>query len=207
MKTIAPLDLDGYAIGGLAVGEPAEVMYDVIEHVTPHMPENKIRYLMGVGTPVNILNAVDRGVDLFDCVMPSRNARHGHLFTSAGIINLNNNKYETDMRPIDEKCDCPTCKRYSRAYIRHLMALSPHQQPFADLIEYADKNSVPILLPESVAFLSQILRVYKPKKILEIRYVLMLLNKNKSPNIATRNVTYGLPGSGCHTGIKPSGVR
>jgi queuine tRNA-ribosyltransferase len=121
MKTIAELDLDGYAIGGLAVGEPAEVMYDVIEHVTPHMPENKIRYLMGVGTPVNILNAVERGVDLFDCVMPSRNARHGHLFTSEGIINLNNNKYETDMRPIDEKCDCPVCRRYSHAYIRHLI--------------------------------------------------------------------------------------
>ncbi len=121
MKQIRELNLDGYAIGGLAVGEPAEVMYDVIEAVTPEMPENKIRYLMGVGTPVNILNAVERGVDLFDCVMPSRNARHGHLFTSAGIINLNNNKYETDMKPIDENCDCPVCKRYSRAYIRHLI--------------------------------------------------------------------------------------
>ena len=92
MKQIAELDLDGYAIGGLAVGEPAEVMYDVIEHVTPFMPKNKIRYLMGVGTPLNILNAVERGVDLFDCVMPSRNARHGHLFTSKGIININNKK-------------------------------------------------------------------------------------------------------------------
>lgn len=121
MKEIADLDLDGYAIGGLAVGEPAEVMYDVIENVTPHMPQNKIRYLMGVGTPVNILNAVERGVDLFDCVMPSRNARHGHLFTSKGIININNKKYEYDMTPIDENCGCPVCQRYSKAYIRHLL--------------------------------------------------------------------------------------
>ena len=121
MKEIADLDLDGYAIGGLAVGETAEEMYDVIEHVTPHMPQNKIRYLMGVGTPVNILNAVERGVDLFDCVMPSRNARHGHLFTSKGIININNKKYEYDMTPIDENCGCPVCQRYSKAYIRHLL--------------------------------------------------------------------------------------
>lgn len=121
MKAIAELDLDGYAIGGLAVGEPAEVMYDVIEHVEPYMPKDKIRYLMGVGTPANILNAVERGVDLFDCVMPSRNARHGHLFTSEGIININNKKYEYDMRPIDENCGCPVCQRYSRAYIRHLL--------------------------------------------------------------------------------------
>lgn len=121
MKQIADLDLDGYAIGGLAVGEPTEVMYDIIECVTPHMPQNKIRYLMGVGTPANILNAVERGVDLFDCVMPSRNARHGHLFTSKGIINLNNKKYETDMSPIDENCGCPVCRKYSRAYIRHLL--------------------------------------------------------------------------------------
>ena len=121
MKEIADLDLDGYAIGGLAVGEPAEVMYDVIEHVTPYMPQNKIRYLMGVGTPVNILNAVERGIDLFDCVMPSRNARHGHLFTSKGIININNKKYEHDMTPIDENCGCPVCQRYSKAYIRHLL--------------------------------------------------------------------------------------
>lgn len=121
MKQIADLNLDGYAIGGLAVGEPTEVMYDIIECVTPHMPQNKIRYLMGVGTPANILNAVERGVDLFDCVMPSRNARHGHLFTSKGIINLNNKKYETDMSPIDEECGCPVCKNYSRAYVRHLL--------------------------------------------------------------------------------------
>lgn len=121
MKRIADLNLDGYAIGGLAVGEPTEVMYDIIECVTPHMPQNKIRYLMGVGTPANILNAVERGVDLFDCVMPSRNARHGHLFTSKGIINLNNKKYETDMSPIDEECGCPVCKNYSRAYVRHLL--------------------------------------------------------------------------------------
>ena len=121
MKRIAELDLDGYAIGGLAVGEPTEVMYDIIEKVTPHMPTEKIRYLMGVGTPANILNAVERGIDLFDCVMPSRNARHGHLFTSKGIINLNNKKYETDMSPIDDECGCPVCKKYSRAYIRHLL--------------------------------------------------------------------------------------
>ncbi len=121
MKQIADLDLDGYAIGGLAVGEPTEVMYDVIEHVTPYMPKDKIRYLMGVGTPANILNAVERGVDLFDCVMPSRNARHGHLFTSKGIVNINNKKYDRDMTPIDENCDCPVCKRYSKAYIRHLL--------------------------------------------------------------------------------------
>ena len=121
MKQIADLELDGYAVGGLAVGEPTEVMYDVLENVTPVMPENKIRYLMGVGTPANILNSVERGIDLFDCVMPSRNARHGHLFTSKGIININNNKYEYDMSPIDEDCGCPVCKRYSRAYIRHLL--------------------------------------------------------------------------------------
>ena len=121
MKRIADLDLDGYAIGGLAVGEPTEVMYDIIECVTPYMPQNKIRYLMGVGTPANILNAVERGVDLFDCVMPSRNARHGHLFTSKGIINLNNKKYETDMSPIDEECGCPVCRNHSRAYVRHLL--------------------------------------------------------------------------------------
>lgn len=121
MKQIANLELDGYAVGGLAVGEPTEVMYDVLEHVTPVMPKDKIRYLMGVGTPANILNAVERGIDLFDCVMPSRNARHGHLFTSHGIININNNKYEYDMSPIDDNCGCPTCKRYSKAYIRHLL--------------------------------------------------------------------------------------
>ena len=121
MKEIRELDLDGYAIGGLAVGEPTEVMYDVIENVTPYMPKDKIRYLMGVGTPANILNAVERGVDLFDCVMPSRNARHGHLFTSIGIININNKKYDRDMTPIDPNCQCPVCKRYSKAYIRHLL--------------------------------------------------------------------------------------
>ncbi len=121
MKEIAELDMDGYAIGGLAVGEPTDVMYDIIEKVTPFMPKDKIRYLMGVGTPLNILNAVERGVDLFDCVMPSRNARHGHLFTSKGIINLNNKKYEFDMSPIDDECDCPVCRRYSKAYVRHLL--------------------------------------------------------------------------------------
>lgn len=121
MKAICELDLDGYAIGGLAVGEPTEVMYDVLDNVMPVAPKDKIRYLMGVGTPLNILNAVERGVDLFDCVMPSRNARHGHLFTSYGIININNKKYERDMLPIDENCGCPVCRRYSKAYIRHLL--------------------------------------------------------------------------------------
>lgn len=120
MKQIAKLDLDGYAIGGLAVGEPKEDMYRIISAVEPYMPENKPRYLMGVGTPGNILEAVSRGVDLFDCVMPSRNARHGHLFTWNGIININNAKYERDLSPIDDSCGCPTCKSFSRAYIRHL---------------------------------------------------------------------------------------
>lgn len=120
MKEIAALDLDGYAIGGLAVGEPKETMYRVISAVEPYAPKDKIRYLMGVGTPGNIIEAVSRGVDLFDCVMPSRNARHGHLFTWNGIININNAKYERDEAPIDQECDCPTCKNHSKAYIRHL---------------------------------------------------------------------------------------
>ena len=120
MREIAKLDLDGYAIGGLAVGEPKEDMYRIISAVEPYAPKNKIRYLIGVGTPGNILEAVSRGVDLFDCVMPSRNARHGHLFTWNGIININNAKYEKDDTPIDPLCDCPTCRRHSKAYIRHL---------------------------------------------------------------------------------------
>ena len=120
MKQISVLDLDGYAIGGLAVGEPKEDMYRIISAVEPYAPADKIRYLMGVGTPGNIIEAVYRGVDLFDCVMPSRNARHGHLFTQNGIINLNNRKYERDPLPIDPECDCPTCRRFSKAYIRHL---------------------------------------------------------------------------------------
>ncbi len=120
MQEIAKLNLNGYAIGGLAVGETAEEMYEIIEAVEPFMPEEKPRYLMGVGTPLNILEAVRRGIDFFDCVMPSRNARHGHLFTSVGIINLMNEKYKLDERPIDEACGCDTCKNYSRAYIRHL---------------------------------------------------------------------------------------
>ena len=111
--------LDG-AIGGLAVGEPTEVMYEMISQVEPYMPKDKIRYLMGVGTPGNIIEAVSRGVDLFDCVMPSRNARHGHLNTWGGIINIKNAKYERDERPIDPACGCPACRNYSRAYIRHL---------------------------------------------------------------------------------------
>lgn len=120
MKRIAEMDLDGYAIGGLAVGEPTEEMYRIIEAVEPHMPKNKIRYLMGVGTPANILEAVYRGVDLFDCVMPSRNARHGHAFTSQGCRNLHNAKYELDQAPLDEECQCPVCQKFNRAYIHHL---------------------------------------------------------------------------------------
>lgn len=121
MKEIAELNLDGYAIGGLAVGEPAETMYAIIETVEPFAPSEKIRYLMGVGTPVNILESVARGIDLFDCVMPSRNARHGQLFTWQGVRNLNNAKYETDESPIDGSCNCPICQNFSRAYIRHLL--------------------------------------------------------------------------------------
>jgi len=121
MKEIAKLDLDGYAIGGLAVGEPKEDMYRIISAVEPYMPEDKPRYLMGVGTPGNIIEGVSRGVDLFDCVMPSRNARHGHLFTWNGIINLNNAKYALDTTPIDEECDCPTCRSFSKAYVKHLL--------------------------------------------------------------------------------------
>ena len=120
MKEIAELDLDGYAIGGLAVGESAEEMYRIIDCVEPHMPKDKPRYLMGVGTPLNIIEAVDRGVDFFDCVMPSRNARHGNLFTWKGLVNLNNNKYILDEQPLDPDCDCPVCRTYTRAYIRHL---------------------------------------------------------------------------------------
>ena len=120
MKAITEFDLPGYAIGGLAVGESAQTMYEIIEAVEPFAPKDKPRYLMGVGTPVNILEAVYRGVDLFDCVMPSRNARHGQLFTWDGIININNAKYELDDTPIDTKCDCPVCKNFSRAYLRHL---------------------------------------------------------------------------------------
>lgn len=121
MKEIAKLDLDGYAIGGLAVGEPKEDMYRIISAVEPYAPENKPRYLMGVGTPGNIIEGVSRGVDLFDCVMPARNARHGQLFTKKGIININNAKYTLDEHPIDDKCNCPTCKNFSRAYVRHLL--------------------------------------------------------------------------------------
>ena len=120
MKEIAELDLDGYAIGGLAVGEPKEDMYRIISAVEPFAPKDKIRYLMGVGTPGNIIEGVSRGVDLFDCVMPSRNARHGHLFTWDGIINLNNAKYAKDDTPIDPQCNCPTCQKHSRAYLHHL---------------------------------------------------------------------------------------
>ena len=121
MKKIATLDLDGYAIGGLAVGESAEEMYRIIDAVEPHMPENKPRYLMGVGTPQNILEAVDRGVDFFDCVITSRNARHANLFTDIGVLNLNNKKFEKDDRPLMEGCQCPACKNYTRSYIRHLI--------------------------------------------------------------------------------------
>lgn len=120
MKEIAKLDLDGYAIGGLAVGEPAEDMYRVIESVEPYMPADRPRYLMGVGTPENILEGVKRGVDLFDCVMPARNARHAHVFTWSGHRNMLNKKYELDTAPLDEECDCPVCRKHTRAYIHHL---------------------------------------------------------------------------------------
>ena len=120
MKAISELDLDGYAIGGLAVGEPTEVMYRIIESVEPFMPKDKPRYLMGVGTPSKIIEGVYRGVDFFDCVMPSRNARHATIFTWNGIMHLTNARYELDERPIDPECDCPTCRNFTRAYIRHL---------------------------------------------------------------------------------------
>ena len=120
MDKIAELDLAGYAIGGLAVGESTQEMYDTIEIVEAHMPKDKPRYLMGVGTPGNIIESVARGVDFFDCVMPARNGRHGHLFTWSGIINIKNEKYVRDEQPIDPMCDCPVCRRYTRAYIRHL---------------------------------------------------------------------------------------
>ena len=124
MKRIAELDCDGYAIGGLAVGETAPEMYECIEAVEPYMPKDKPRYLMGVGTPQNILEAVYRGVDFFDCVMPSRNARHGNLFTWEGKMTILNEIYKTDPRPISESCGCPACRRYSRAYIRHLLKVN-----------------------------------------------------------------------------------
>jgi queuine tRNA-ribosyltransferase len=120
-KEITKLDLDGYAIGGLAVGESHEEMYHIIEDVVPYLPQNKPTYLMGVGTPANILEAVDRGVDFFDCVYPSRNGRHGHVYTNRGRMNMKNACYERDDRPIDPACGCPVCQRHSRAYIRHLL--------------------------------------------------------------------------------------
>ncbi|MBQ6696887.1 MAG: tRNA guanosine(34) transglycosylase Tgt [Lachnospiraceae bacterium] len=120
-KRISEMDLDGYAVGGLAVGESHEEMYYVLDEVVPYLPANKPTYLMGVGTPANILEAVERGVDFFDCVYPSRNGRHGHVYTNHGKINLFNAKYELDSRPIEEGCGCPACRRYSRAYIRHLL--------------------------------------------------------------------------------------
>lgn len=120
-KRIAEMELDGYALGGLAVGESHEEMYHIIEETVPYLPENKPTYLMGVGTPANILEAVERGVDFFDCVYPARNGRHGHAYTNHGKMNLLNAKFELDDRPLDETCDCPVCRHYSRAYIRHLL--------------------------------------------------------------------------------------
>lgn len=120
-KQISELELDGYAVGGLAVGETHEEMYDILDQVVPFLPKDKPTYLMGVGTPANILEGVERGIDFFDCVYPTRNGRHGHLYTSHGKINLFNAQYELDQRPIEEGCGCPACKRYSRAYIRHLL--------------------------------------------------------------------------------------
>ncbi|MEG0441852.1 MAG: tRNA guanosine(34) transglycosylase Tgt [Oscillospiraceae bacterium] len=122
MDQIAQIDCDGFAIGGLAVGEETQVMYDIIDAVEPHMPKDKPRYLMGVGTPSNIIEGVARGVDFFDCVMPARNARHGKLYTWDGTVNIKNEKYKTDPLPIDETCQCPVCQTYSRAYLRHLFA-------------------------------------------------------------------------------------
>lgn len=120
-KKITDMDLDGYAIGGLAVGESHEEMYNIIEKTVPYLPEDKPVYLMGVGTPANILEAVERGVDFFDCVYPARNGRHGHAYTNHGKMNLMNKKYELDDRPLDASCGCPVCQTYSRAYIRHLL--------------------------------------------------------------------------------------
>jgi queuine tRNA-ribosyltransferase len=120
-KRITDMNLDGYAVGGLAVGETHEEMYQVLEDVVPYLPQDKPTYLMGVGTPANILEGVERGIDFFDCVYPSRNGRHGHVYTDHGKLNLFNQKYEKDLRPIEEGCQCPACKRYSRAYIRHLL--------------------------------------------------------------------------------------
>lgn len=120
-KQIAQMDLDGYAIGGLAVGETHEEMYHILDEVVPFLPQNKPTYLMGVGTPANILEAVDRGVDFFDCVYPSRNGRHGHVYTRFGKMNLFNEVYKTDSKPIEEGCNCPACQNYSRGYIRHLL--------------------------------------------------------------------------------------
>lgn len=120
-KIIRELDLPGYAVGGLAVGESHEDMYNVLEAVVPYLPQNKPTYLMGVGTPENILEAVERGIDFFDCVLPARNGRHGHIYTNEGKLNLFNQKHEKDMRPLSEECQCPTCQKYSRAYIRHLL--------------------------------------------------------------------------------------
>ncbi len=120
-KRISEFDLPGYAVGGLAVGETHEEMYDILDHVVPYLPQNKPTYLMGVGTPANILEGVERGIDFFDCVYPSRNGRHGHVYTNHGKLNMKNAKYKNDMRPISEECKCPACSRYSRAYIRHLL--------------------------------------------------------------------------------------
>lgn len=120
-QEIAEMDLDGYAVGGLAVGETHAQMYHILDEVVPHLPQNKPTYLMGVGTPANILESVERGIDFFDCVYPSRNGRHGHVYTNHGKMNLFNSQYELDMRPIEEGCGCPACRHYSRAYIRHLL--------------------------------------------------------------------------------------
>lgn len=169
MKQIADLDLAGYAIGGLAVGESTSEMYHVIEQVEPHMPKDKIRYLMGVGTPANIVEAVRRGVDIFDCVMPTRNARHGHAFTSEGCRNLHNAKYTLDEKPIDEKCNCPTCQRFSRAYIHHLFKANEmlamrltvmHNLYFYNNLmfkirEALDNNEFELFYNENIEFLSK----------------------------------------------------
>ena len=163
-KIIAHMDLDGYAIGGLAVGETHEEMYHILDVTVPHLPQDKPTYLMGVGTPENILEGIARGVDFFDCVYPSRNGRHGHVYTNHGKLNLFNAQYETDDRPIEEGCGCPACKSYSRAYIRHL--LKAKEMLGMRLCVLHNLNFYNKMLAEArEAILNQSFQAYKEKKI------------------------------------------